>query len=190
MEQNPNSLSDTRRIAIRSKLDRPIVLVGLMGVGKSTIGKRLASDLGISFVDADEEIEKAAQLRINEIFDRFGEDYFREGERRVLARLLDGRPRVIATGGGAFMNDATRALVLGDAIAIWLDSDIETLAERVSRRNTRPLLRNKSPHQVLTDLAAERNPVYAQSPIHIKSDKGPHWQTVDRILGALEKWNG
>lgn len=171
-------------------LDRPLVLVGLMGVGKSTVGKRLAADLGISFVDADEAIETAAQMSIAEIFDRFGEPYFRDGERRVISRLIDGVPRVIATGGGAFMNKETRALILDGAIAIWLDADLATLIERVGRRNTRPLLRNGNPGEVLAKLAEVRNPVYAQAQIHVRSKDGPHNRTVLTILEALARWHG
>ncbi|MDM7956348.1 shikimate kinase [Blastomonas sp.] len=186
-----NRKSDPARLAgdIMQWLDRPLVLVGLMGVGKSTVGKRLATDLGISFVDADEEIETAAQMSIAEIFERFGEPYFRDGERRVISRLIDGVPRVIATGGGAFMSDQTRTLILEGAIAIWLDADIATLVERVSRRNTRPLLRNGDPGEVLTRLAAVRNPVYAQAQIHVRSKDGPHHRTVLTILEALARWH-
>jgi shikimate kinase len=187
-----NRKSDPARLAgdIMRWLDRPLVLVGLMGVGKSTVGKRLASDLGLSFVDADEEIEKAAHMTISEIFERFGEPYFRDGERRVIQRLIDGQPRVIATGGGAFMNAETRALILSGAIAIWLDADIRTLTERVSRRNTRPLLRNGNPAEVLSRLAAERNPIYAEAQIHVRSKDGPHNRTVMAILEGLAKWHG
>jgi shikimate kinase len=187
-----NRKSDPAKLAgdIMQWLDRPLVLVGLMGVGKSTVGKRLATDLGISFVDADEEIEAAAQMSIAEIFERFGEPYFRDGERRVISRLIDGVPRVIATGGGAFMNEQTRALILEGAIAIWLDADIATLVERVSRRNTRPLLRNGNPGDVLARLAEVRNPIYAQAQIHVRSKDGPHHRTVFTILEALARWHG
>lgn len=187
-----NRKSDPAVLArdISAWLDRPLVLVGLMGVGKSTIGKRLAADLGIAFVDADEEIETAAQMTIAEIFERFGEPYFRDGERRVISRLIDGTPRVIATGGGAFMNDETRALILSGAIAIWLDADLATLVARVSRRNTRPLLQNADPAEVLTRLAEVRNPVYAQAQIHARSKDGPHTRTVHTILEALTRWHG
>lgn len=166
-------------------MDRSIVLVGLMGVGKSTIGRRLAKRLNLRFVDSDEEIERAADQTIPEIFDRFGEASFRDGERRVIARLIEGRPKVIATGGGAFMNEATRALILERCLAIWLDADIEMLAERVSRRDSRPLLRNKDPIAVLKELAAKRSPVYALAHLHVRSDASPHERTVERILEAL-----
>lgn len=170
----------------KTGLDRAVVLVGLMGVGKSTVGRRLASRLGLPFVDADTEIEEAAGMSISEIFDRYGEAHFRDGERRVIARLIDGTPKVVATGGGAFINDETRALILGRAIAVWLDADIETLVERTSRRGHRPLLRDRDPRQVLTELAAARNPIYAQAPIHVESRPAPHDATVKAILAALQ----
>jgi len=168
------------------RFDRPLVLVGLMGAGKSTIGKRLAARLHLPFVDADQEIERAAGLTISEIFERFGEKEFRDGERRVIGRLIDGRPKVIATGGGAFMQEETRELILSRAIAIWLDADIEVLAERVGRREgTRPLLRNRDPREALAELAAIRNPIYALAPVRVRSQPLPHDATVDSILKAL-----
>ncbi|UZW56851.1 shikimate kinase [Sphingobium sp. JS3065] len=166
----------------------PIVLVGMMGVGKSTVGRRLAARLGVGFVDADEEIEKAAGMTITEMFDRYGEAYFRDGERRVIARLMDGVPKVIATGGGAFMQEETRVLILENALAIWLDADIDTLVDRVSRREGRPLLKGKDPRAVLTELAAIRNPVYALCPIHVKSAAAPHDVAVDSIMEQLSQW--
>lgn len=165
--------------------DRPIVLIGLMGVGKTTVGRRLAARVGLAFVDADHEIELAAGLKIAEIFERFGEDHFRDGERRVIARLIDGSPKIIATGGGAFMNDATRALILERATAVWLDADIDTLAARVARRDNRPLLHGRHARTVLRDLAAVRNPVYALAPVHVQSQATPHEATVDAIVRAL-----
>jgi shikimate kinase len=166
-------------------VDRPIVLVGMMGVGKTTIGKRLAVRLGLDFVDADEEIEAAASMTIAEMFDKFGETYFRDGERRVIARLIDGRPKVIATGGGAFIDDDTRALILKRALSIWLDADIRILAERVARRGHRPLLHDRDPVEVLTQLGKIRGPIYAAADIHIRSDSSPHTRTVDNILKAI-----
>jgi shikimate kinase len=167
-------------------IDRPIVLVGLMGVGKSTVGKRLAARLELPFVDADHEIEVAAGLTVAEIFERFGEAHFRDGERRVIARLIEDTPKVIAAGGGAFMQPDTRKLILDRAITIWLDADIDVLAERVRRRSgTRPLLKGRDERQVLGDLAAVRNPVYALAPIHIRSDAMSHENTVEAILKAL-----
>lgn len=167
--------------------DRPIVLVGMMGVGKSTIGRKIADRLRLSFVDADDEIELAAGMSIAEIFERFGEPYFRDGERRVIARLIDGAPKVIATGGGAFINEETRALILDRARSIWLDADVAVLVERVSRRSHRPLLKDRDPLQVLTELGDARNPLYAQADIHIRSDASPHARTVDNILKALAR---
>lgn len=167
--------------------ERPIVLIGMMGVGKSTVGRRLAARLGMPFVDADEEIEKAAGMAISDIFSQFGEEGFRDGERRVIARLLDEGGTVIATGGGAFMNEATRALILDRGIAVWLDADIDILVERVSRREGRPLLAGKDPRTVLTELGAIRNPVYALAPIHVRSGDSPHEQTVEKIVEALPR---
>lgn len=156
-----------------------------MGVGKSTVGKRLATRLQLPFTDADHEIERAAGMPITEIFARFGEPYFRDGERRVIQRLVDGTPKVIATGGGAFINDETRALILDQATAVWLDAPIHILADRVRKRDTRPLLRDRDPVEVLTELATIRNPIYAEAPIRITSDLAPHESAVEAILKAL-----
>ena len=166
----------------------PIVLVGMMGVGKSTVGRRLAARLGLSFVDADEEIEKAAGMSVAEIFERYGEPHFRDGERRVIARLMDGAPKVIATGGGAFMQEETRRLILESATAVWLDADIDILVDRVGRRDSRPLLKDRDPRAVLTELAAVRNPIYALAPIHIKSIAAPHEIAVEKIMEQLTQW--
>jgi shikimate kinase len=166
-------------------LDRPVTLVGLMGAGKSTIGRRLANRLDLEFVDADHEIEVAAGLTIPEIFERFGEAHFRDGERRVIARLIDGKPRIIATGGGAFMNEQTRTLMLTQSITVWIDADINTLADRVARKDNRPLLQGRDPRIALAELAKVRNPVYALAPIHVTSQPSPHDATVNAILKAL-----
>lgn len=176
LQSDPSTLSWT---------GKPIVLVGLMGVGKSTVGRRLAGKLRLPFVDADNEIETAAGMTVSEIFEKFGEPYFRDGERRVIQRLVDGRPKVIATGGGAFINEETRALILGNAIAIWLDAPIKVLADRVRRRDTRPLLRGRDAGEVLTELARVRNPIYAEAPIRIASDQAPHDSAVNAIVEAL-----
>jgi shikimate kinase len=164
---------------------KSIALVGLMGAGKTSVGRRLAKRLRLPFTDTDAEIEAAAGLTIAEIFERFGEAHFRDGERRVIARLVDGPPQVIATGGGAFMNGETRALILERCIAIWLDGDVALLAERASRSGQRPLLRGKDPHALLSELAAIRNPVYAEAHIRIASGSDRQGQTVERILAAL-----
>jgi shikimate kinase len=174
---------------LRAAALRPVTLVGLMGVGKTTIGRRLATRLDLPFVDADAEIEVASGMAVSEIFARFGEAHFRDGERRVIARLIDGAPKVIATGGGAFIDADTRALILARTRAVWLDADIATLVERVRRRDTRPLLKDKDPAEVLTALAAVRNPIYAEAPIHIGSKRGPHTETVDAIIAALAAIN-
>jgi shikimate kinase len=168
--------------------DRCIVLVGLMGAGKSTVGRRLARRLSLPFIDSDEEIEKAADRSISEIFDSFGEAGFRDGERRVIARLIGGHPKVIATGGGAFMDAETRALILNRCTAIWLDADIPTLTERVSRRDHRPLLHGKDAAVVLEGLADTRRPFYSEAHIHIRSEAVAHERAVDMIVAALAKW--
>ncbi len=157
-----------------------------MGVGKTTVGRRLAARLMLPFVDADEEIIAAANMPIAEIFARYGEGHFRDGERRVIARLIEEEPMVIATGGGAFIQDETRALILEKALSIWLDADIDTLIERVSRKNDRPLLQNGDPGEILRALAKVRNPIYALADIHIKSQGGPHEATVETIVKALQ----
>lgn len=168
------------------QLSRPIVLVGMMGVGKSTVGRQLAGLLGLKFIDTDDEIERAADLKIAEIFERFGEDYFRAGERRVISRLIAEGPAVIATGGGAFINDQTRALIKEQCHSVWIDADIDVLVARVSRRNHRPLLIGKDPRIVLTDLFEKRGPIYALADFHVQSDSAPHNRTVDQILKALK----
>lgn len=166
-------------------IDRSIALVGLMGTGKTTVGRRLAKRLNLPFVDADEEIETAAQMSIGDIFERYGEQVFRDGERRVIARLVEAGPHIIATGGGAFIQNDTRALLLKHAITIWLNADISILAERTARRNNRPLLWGKKPVEVLAELAERRNPIYAEADIHIESSSGPHQNTVEAIIEAL-----
>jgi len=173
---------------LAKRLDRPVVLVGLMGVGKSTVGRRLAKRLGLSFVDSDSEIEDAAGYPAAEIFERFGERDFRDGERRLVARLIEGDIRVIATGGGAFVDPRTRKLLNERAITIWLDAPVEILAERTSRSDRRPLLRNGDPKGTLERLAEERRPSYAEAHIHVKSGDGAHKDVVDAIIRALEDY--
>ena len=188
MTEECATLSDAAIAQIARRIDRPIVLVGLMGVGKSTVGRKLAGLIHTDFVDADEEIENAAQRSISEIFSEFGEDYFRDGERRVIARLMEEHSGVIATGGGAFVNDETRALILANAIAVWIDCDIDTLVERTGRRNTRPLLKTGDPREILERLLAERKPLYEQAQIHVMSENGPHVETALKILEAIDAW--
>ncbi|WP_417450436.1 shikimate kinase [Kordiimonas sp.] len=165
--------------------ERTIVLVGLMGAGKTTVGRRLAKRLGLPFVDSDHEIEKAAGMSVAEIFECFGEEDFRSGERRVISRLLDGKPQIVATGGGAFINDETRALIKEKGTSIWLDADIDVLVERTARRDTRPLLKTGDPREILGRLAAERAPFYAEADLRIASSDGPHDDVVERIVDAL-----
>jgi shikimate kinase len=170
------------------RLDRPLVLVGLMGVGKSTVGRRLARRLGLPFVDSDSEIEGAAGFPAAEVFERYGEQDFRDGERRLVARLLEGEVRVIATGGGAYVDPGTRKLLNERAITVWLDAPIDILTERTSRRDTRAQLRNGDPKSVLERLAKERRPSYSEAHIHVKSGSGAHNDVVDAIVSALESY--
>lgn len=175
-----------RSLPFGGKLDRSVVLVGLMGAGKSTVGRRLARRLGLPFVDSDSEIEDAAGLSAGEVFQRFGERDFRDGERRVVARLASGPVRVIATGGGAFVNPDTRALLNDRCITIWLDAPVDLLAERTARRpGTRPMLQDGDRTETLARLDGERRPAYAEAHIHIPSRGGSHGQVVEAIVSAL-----
>jgi len=173
---------------LTKRLDRPVVLVGLMGVGKSTVGRRLAKRLGLPFVDSDTAIEDAAGLSPAEVFERYGEQDFRDGERRLVARLVEGDLLVIATGGGAYVDERTRELLNERAITVWLDAPVDILAERTSRRDTRAQLRNGDPKGTLERLAKERRGSYEQAHIHVKSGDGAHRDVVDAILGALETY--
>ena len=164
---------------------RSVVLVGMMGAGKSSIGRRLAARLGIPFIDADTEIEKAAGMSIAEIFTAHGEPYFRAGETRVIARLLDAGPQVLATGGGAFMNADTRAAIHAKGVSVWLRATIEVLARRIKRRNDRPLLKNVDPIETLRRLIDERYPIYAQADVTVESRDVPHDAIVDEIVAGL-----
>lgn len=164
---------------------RSIVLVGLMGAGKSSIGRRLAHRLGLPFVDADTEIEKAADLTIPEIFEKHGEAYFRAGEVRVVARILDAGPQVLATGGGAYMNPETRARIRERGISLWLRAELDVLMKRVKRRGDRPLLKADDPRAVLKRLMDERYPVYAEADLTVESREASHEEVVDDVLAAL-----
>ncbi len=182
----PSSASS--RIALR--LNRPLVLVGLMGAGKTSVGRRLAEFLDVDFRDSDTEIEAAADMEIGEIFSRFGETYFREGEQRVIARLLDGAPVVLATGGGAFVRPENREVIAASALSIWLDAELETLWSRVKDRDTRPLLKAPNPRGILAELYEARRPEYAKADIRVQSDPGlTHEMMVRRILEAIRAYD-
>lgn len=167
------------------KPDKTIVLIGMMGAGKTCIGRKMAERLGLPFVDADHEIAEAAGCAIPDIFALHGEAAFREGERRVITRLLDEPVHVLATGGGAFINEQTREKIREKGISIWLRADIDLLMRRVSRRNNRPLLRQGDPREVLQKLMAEREPVYAQADIIVDSVDGPREAMVNKVMDAL-----
>ena len=173
---------------LAKRLDRPVVLVGLMGVGKSTVGRRLAKRLGVPFVDSDSAIEDAAGFSPAEIFERYGEQDFRDGERRLVARLVEGEIRVIATGGGAYVDPKTRELLNDRAITVWLDAPVDILADRTSRRDTRAQLRQGDPKVTLARLSEERRPSYSQAHIHVRSGDGAHKDVVDAIVAALEEF--
>lgn len=164
---------------------RSIVLVGLMGAGKTTVGRRLAQRLGLPFLDADVEIEKAAAQTIPEIFAEHGEAYFRDGERRVIARILTEGPLVLATGGGAFMNEATRQRIAECGVSVWLNADLATLMARVRRKSNRPLLDNPDPEGTMRQLMEARYPVYATADLTVASGDGSHEAVVDDIVAAL-----
>jgi shikimate kinase len=177
-----------RPLPFDGRLTRPVVLVGLMGAGKSTVGRRLARRLGLPFVDSDSEIEDAAGLTAGEVFQRFGERDFRDGERRVVARLANGPVRVIATGGGAFVSAETRALLNDKCVTIWLDAPVDLLTERTARRpETRPMLKDSDRAETLTRLIDQRRPAYAEAHIRIPSEGGSHHQVVERIVAALDE---
>lgn len=171
-------------------IPKTLVLIGLMGAGKTSIGKRLAGRLGLPFVDADQEIERAAGCTIQEIFDRFGEAGFRDGERRVIARLLEQPVQVLSTGGGAFMDEGTRTVIRERGISIWLRADLDLLVQRTARRDHRPLLRKGDPRTVLAGLMEARYPVYAQADLTVDSDDCPPDTTTDRVITTLRHWLG
>jgi shikimate kinase len=167
------------------KLNRTVALVGMMGAGKSSIVRRLAARLNVAFRDADAEIESAAGCTISEIFDRFGEPAFRDGERKVIARLLSEPPHVMATGGGAFVDPSTREKLKQLAVTVWLKAPVELLLARTQRRDTRPLLRNGDPRETLERLLRERAPIYAEADFTIDSEDGPHTAAVERVVLML-----
>lgn len=171
------------------QLHKTVVLVGLMGAGKTAIGKRLAKRLGVIFVDSDLEIEKQQKCTINEIFDTQGEEAFRKMEHKIIAHELHAPPHILATGGGAFIQPKTQVLIKQEAISIWLNADLEVLVERVSRKNTRPLLEKGNKHDIMQQLMKERYPIYAQADMEVKSDACPHNKVVDEIIQQLENYD-
>ena len=184
------SIAKDAEIAQHKLGDRALVLVGLMGAGKTSVGRRLAEKLNIPFVDADHEIELAAGKTIPEIFTDHGEDYFREGERRVITRLLENGKQVLATGGGAFMNAETRQKIKDHGISLWLKADLDVLLKRVAKRNDRPLLQQDDPATVMKKLIDLRYPVYAQSDITVESRDVQHGQMVNDVIKALADFQG
>jgi shikimate kinase len=162
-----------------------LVLIGMMGAGKTSVGRRLAEKLGMKFIDADHEIESAAGKSIPEIFADHGEAYFREGERRVISRLLETSQQVLATGGGAFMNEETRQQVKAKALSVWLKADVDLLLRRVSKRNNRPLLAQGDPRSILENLIRLREPIYAEADITVTSRDAHHSQTVNDVIRAI-----
>ncbi len=168
-----------------SPTDRMIVLVGLMGAGKSCVGRRVAQRINVPFVDADAEVETAAGCSIADIFTQYGEEAFRDGERRVIARLLEGPPAVLATGGGAFMDDETRRLILNGSTSIWLRADLDTLVSRTAGRSHRPLLNEGEPREILAKLIEQRYPIYAEADIIVDTGSDSATVTCDRVIDAL-----
>jgi len=181
-KKNGHNIKAGNKLSVENK----IVLVGLMGAGKTSIGRRLAARLGLPFSDADDEIEKAAGSSIEDIFERLGEERFREGERRVIARLLDGPPIVLATGGGAFMDPDTRKVIAENGISIWLKSNIDTLVKRTSKRKNRPLLKNKNHREVLKHLIEVRYPIYQLADIIIDSLDVSAEETLHQVVKSLD----
>ena len=192
MNRPDAALRQARADKLTEKLaGRPLVLVGMMGAGKTTVGRRLAARLNRQFLDSDEEIEKAAQMSIPEIFEQRGESEFRTGETRVIARVLKDEGIVLATGGGAFVNAETRALVKAEAVSVWLKAEADILFERVSRRSKRPLLRTANPRATLEKLIAERYPIYAEADVTVVSRDVPQdvvaGDVVDAVLSFLKR---
>lgn len=178
---------DARRVddLMRRLGDRSLVMIGLMGCGKSAIGRRLANRLSMPFVDADEEIEKVAGMSISDIFAEYGEAHFRDREAKVIERLLGGGPQVLATGGGAFMNADTRAAIAAKGVSVWLRAELPVLMRRVMKRNTRPLLKTADPEAVMRQLMEARYPVYAAADVIVESRDVPHEVIVGEIIEAL-----
>lgn len=182
---SPERIAPTGGGEATLRLPRALVLVGLMGAGKSCIGRRLSEALDLPFVDADTEIEAAAGCTVQEIFERHGEAAFRDGERKVIERLLDDKIQILATGGGAFMDPRTRETIRQHAISLWLRADLDLLVKRTSRRNHRPLLNQGDPRQILGDLIDKRYPIYSEADIVVDSVDGPVETTIKRALDAI-----
>lgn len=186
MSKSDGGARQGRARALAGRLNgRPLVLVGMMGAGKTTVGRRIAGRLGRQFIDSDEEIERAAQMSIPEIFEQRGEGEFRAGETRVIARLLKERDVVLATGGGAFVNPETRALVKAEAVSVWLKADLDILFERVSRRSNRPLLKTADPRGTLEKLIADRYPIYEEADVIVMSRDVPQDNVASDVIAAL-----
>jgi shikimate kinase len=185
-DASPLAKSASGKTPARLILTKPLVLVGLMGVGKTAIGKRLAELLQLEFIDADEAIEKAAGMSITDIFASLGESAFREGEHRVIARLVEGGPCVLATGGGAFINSDTRALIKDKAISLWMKTDLNLLARRIGHKSHRPLLKDRDPTEVLSEQAAQRYPHYAEADFCVETGDHSHAKTLEAIVEALQ----
>lgn len=181
-------MSDPAPVRSESKPlhERTIALIGLMGVGKSTVGRRLAKHLSLDFVDGDHEVERAANRSVAEIFDQMGEAEFRSGEARVMRRLIDGPRIVLATGGGAVLNEQTREHLKANTVVVWMKAELEVIAERVQRRDTRPLLRGRDPLTALRELAERRNPIYAEAHLAVDVAGGSHTSSVEAIVKALK----
>jgi shikimate kinase len=173
---------------ISARLDRPISLVGMMGAGKTRLGRMLSQSLNFPFVDSDEEIEQATTLSINEIFEQFGEPYFRDGEKRVMRRLIDGQPKIIATGGGAMMNPETEDALLNETICIWVYADLEVMAQRAVRGEKRPLLKQGNALEIFKNLSALRNDTYARAHIAVESNDEADTSTLDQALMGIHRY--
>ena len=191
LAERKKELKQERLARVREALgSRCIVLIGLMGAGKTAVGRRLANRLGLAFVDTDSEIELAAGQTVSEIFAEHGEPYFRQGVAKVVARLLQGDPKVLATGGGAYMDAGTRATIKANGVSIWLKAELPVLLHRVRRRDNRPLLTAGDPETVIRNLMQERYPVYAEADITVESRDVPHEVIVYDVLEALARWLG
>ncbi|MCQ0987006.1 shikimate kinase [Jiella marina] len=182
-------IASNNRASIQERLgDRSIVLVGLMGAGKTTVGRRVATLLSLPFVDSDAEIEQVSTMSVPELFEAYGEPEFRALEARVIARLAQEGPQVIATGGGAFMNAETRSLLADSAVTVWLKADLDTLMERVGRRGDRPLLKAENPRQVMQDLMAVRYPVYGEADVTVQSRAVKREVVAAEVIQAIEEY--